>query len=231
MLKEKMEDYRQQLAAYEADPEYAEASRALAKLREQHEALNAKLTEKGSYIRDSRTIEMEIAKAKGALRAPAAAPAPAAAQAPAPGEKLEDPCPALLSVAADLLQSDVAALGAGVKDRVGQYLAALSDRRLVGVDLDAYGKATVAQAAARAPAPDLPAHDLDLVYLSLRLTLVEKVSSKVKFPFLIEDGLPIDDAKAGLLGRMLKHIGTLTQVLHVSANPAYAAVADLTANL
>jgi hypothetical protein len=231
MLKEKMEEYRQQLAAYEADPEYAEASRALAKLREQHEAINAKLTEKGSFIRDSRTIEMEISRAREALRGQAAVPAPQAPQAAATGEKLEDPCPALLAVAADLLQTDVATLGPAVKDRAAQYLAAFSDRRFAGVSFDPYGKAAVGQGTARLPVSDLPARDADIVYLSLRFTLVEKVSSKVKYPFLVEEGLPIDDAKAGLLGRMLRHIGTMTQVLHASANPAYAGAADLTANL
>jgi uncharacterized protein YhaN len=73
----------------------------------------------------------------------------------------------------------------------------------------------------------VPPKDLDLLYIALRLTLIEKVSSKMRVPVLIDDALVpgLEEPKAVLLGRMLKHLGTLTQVLQISAEPP-AGVSD-----
>ncbi len=52
----------------------------------------------------------------------------------------------------------------------------------------------------------------------MRLTLVEKYAAIAKVPLVVEDTFAgsIDETKTPLLLRMLKHLGTQTQVLHVT---------------
>jgi uncharacterized protein YhaN len=54
----------------------------------------------------------------------------------------------------------------------------------------------------------------------------------VKRPFLQDDVLAgVDEAKLPLVARMLKHLGTLTQVLHVTAHPGFGQMSDGTVNV
>ncbi len=236
LLLQKVQDYRDQLQALEADPEFAAASGQYQRLKAEQEALNQELTVKGAYVRDMREVEREIARTEESIQlAMAAAPAPAAAASsapPAPGEGFEDPAPGLLKLAADLLQVDVPSSGALLRDRLNQYVTALTDKRVLAVELDKDGKAVALVAGnKRVPAGELPPRDLDLVYLGLRLTIVEKVTAKVKVPLLIEDAPGVEEAKRVLFGRMLRHLGTLTQVLHATAHPAFASAAESSASL
>ena len=71
-----------------------------------------------------------------------------------------------------------------------------------------------------------------MYYLALRMSVVEKVSAKVKYPFLLEHPFEgMDEVKLPLIGRMLKHLGTLTQVLLVTSHPGLGQLADSTVNL
>jgi hypothetical protein len=76
----------------------------------------------------------------------------------------------------------------------------------------------------------LPAKALDLLYVALWLTSAEKAGAQTKLPVLIEDafGGVIDASKQSLFARMLKHIGTLTQVLHVIGASQTPPAADAT---
>jgi uncharacterized protein YhaN len=120
-----------------------------------------------------------------------------------------------------------------LRERCVQYFGALTDRRYVGVEWDKDGRTVVAAASGRRmPLGELPPREVDLFFLSLRLTVVEKVSPRVKLPLLVEDALiGVDEAKLPLLGRMLKHLGTMTQVLHVTAHPGFTPLSDGTVNL
>ncbi len=236
---EKVQAFREQLQAAESDPAQQAAAKKLEALRRESEGLDGKLQAlAGGYVRDPREVERELARVRESLelaRAPAAATtegsggveATAAAGDAAGGAGVEDPAPALLELAADLVQADVATVAGLIKDRCAQYLAALSDRRMLAVEFDHRGSAAAVLADRRVPVSDLPAKEADLVYLSLRLTLVEKLSVRAKLPLFIDDGLStLDPSRAPLLGRMLKHLGTLTQVLHVAPPAPAAAVAD-----
>jgi uncharacterized protein YhaN len=77
-------------------------------------------------------------------------------------------------------------------------------------------------------ARELPGKDLDLMYLALRLTLIEKAAAQHKLPVVIEDtfNTVIDAPKQPLFGRMVKHLGSLTQVLHVSGAGQSGSLAD-----
>jgi hypothetical protein len=98
-----------------------------------------------------------------------------------------------------------------------QYLTALADRRYHGADIDKDGKVSLHAPGRKVLLGDVGGKDVDLWYLALRLTIAEKYAARSRLPVVIEDGLSgiVEDSKLPLLNRMLKHLGTLTQVLHV----------------
>lgn len=235
LLAEKVQELQGKLAQYQANPDYQRAAESYEALKAEQEAINAELLEKGGYVREVREIERDIARTKEAMskpQAPARGATPPGGAPPAPAERLDDPCPAVLSLGADLFNTNVPAFGALLKDRCVQYFTALTDKRYVGVELEKDGKAFVLAAGKRIPAGELPGKDLDLLYLSLRLTLLEKYCTRYKAPVLVEDALQaVDPAKHALLGRMLKHLGSLGQVLHATTSPQWAQMADAVVNL
>ncbi len=232
----RVSELQDRLMQAETDPEFAQARQDYEALQRESDGINEQLRERsGGYIRDPREIERELARMRESIalaRSPSTAPV---ASEPSQGEAaqhFEDPGPTLLSQAADLVQTDILTLAASVKDRCGQYLAALTERRYLGIEFDPQGRASVMNAQGKVPASAMPDRDVDLYFLSLRMTLVERLSARQKVPLLIEDGLgAIDDARLPLWGRMLKHLGTLTQVVHVTSNPALGGMADSTASL
>ncbi|MFZ5467871.1 MAG: ATP-binding protein [Myxococcota bacterium] len=226
----KLEELKAQLREYEQNPEYASAAAAYQQLKTEQENINAQLLERGGgYVRDVREVEREIARVKesiGKARAPAA-PAPGASSK-APVDTFEDPSPALMMLGADLFTCDVPALHRLLKERAVQYLSALTDRRYHDLEVDKDGKAFVLAPERKVSASELPGKDLDMLYLALRLTLVEKYCQRFKVPVVVEDVLPlVDTSKHALLARMLKHLGTVTQVLHLTTSPAFVSAADV----
>ncbi|NTX62358.1 chromosome segregation protein SMC [Myxococcus sp. CA051A] len=235
LLAARVVELKDQLAAVEADPEFVAASTQRQALKDQLEALNAELIQKGSYVRDIREVERELGRVKESIALAKAPPPPAAAGpdgAPAPAEPLEDPSPALLAQAADIFTTDVLSVQAMLKDRCVQYLTALTDRRYQGVEWDKEGRAFALAGGRRVPVGEIPPKDLDLYYLALRMTVVEKGSARVKRPFVLEDVFAgVEEVKLPLIARMLKHLGTLTQVLHVTPHPGFAQMSDGTVNV
>jgi hypothetical protein len=224
---------RAQLVSMEKHPEFVEAARQLPVLRQQIELLNAKISEKGAFVRDLREVERELSRLKESIalaRNPQVAGMGMAGADMAGGgmEPLEDPAPLVLGLAGDLLATDVAAVIGMMRERCVQYFSALTERRYVGVEWDRDGRTMVVTSAGRRmPVGELPPREVDLFFLSLRLTVVEKVSARVKLPLLVEDALVgLDESRLPLLGRMLKHLGTLTQVLHVTPHPGLAQLSD-----
>ncbi|WAM29992.1 ATP-binding protein [Myxococcus sp. NMCA1] len=229
LLGARVAELRDQLHTMESDPDYLAAAAQVQSLKAEAEALNEELTQKGTYVRDMREVEREMGRLKESI-ALAKAPPPPAAPGPdgsVPVETLEDPSPVLLSQAADVFTTDILSVQAMLKERCVQYLTALTDRRYQGIEWDREGKAFALTAGRRVPVGELPAKDLDLYYLALRLTVVEKTSARVKRPFLLEDVFTgMEEVKLPLIARMLKHLGTLTQVLHVTSHPGFAQMSD-----
>ena len=61
----------------------------------------------------------------------------------------------------------------------------------------------------------LPSPLRDLVYVGLRLALLERVAGYKRLPIVVDDSFGILDLpKRVLIGKMLKGIGTQTQVIH-----------------
>jgi hypothetical protein len=235
LYRARVEELRAQLQQLESAPDFMQAAQQRDLLRQQAEALNAQLTQMGSYTRDSREVERELSRVKESIalaRAPAQAAAPGAAAEGSGVEALEDPTPALLNQASDLLAADIHATIGALRDRCIQYFTALTDRRYQGVEWDKDGKGYALAPGKRLPVGELPPKDLDLYYLALRLTVVEKACARVKLPLLIDDAFAaVEDVKLPLLGRMLKHLGSLTQVLHATAHPGFPQVSDGVVNV
>ena len=94
-------DVEKRLQAARLHPEYVAASTQLAELRAEQESLNAKLAEKGSYVRDARDVEREMARMREAL-----APAPRRVSSPGvpaaqDADGLDDFTPGLMNAAAE----------------------------------------------------------------------------------------------------------------------------------
>jgi hypothetical protein len=228
---------RAQLVATEKHPEYLAAAEQIPLLRQQIELLNAQVTEKGAFVRDVREVERELARLKESIqlaRNPQMMGGMPGMDMMGGGmDALEDPSPVLINLAADVLATNTQAVMGALRDRCVQYFSALTERRYVGVEWDRDGRTVVVAASGRRmPVGELPPREVDMFFLSLRLTVVEKLSPRVKLPLIIEDAFAgVDDAKLPLLGRMLKHLGTLTQVLHVTAHPGFGQLSDGTVNL
>jgi hypothetical protein len=235
LLEEKVAALEKELKAWEADPANRQVTAQHQKLKQQVDAINQKLTEQGGYIREAREVERELQRTKESIqKAKSGVPAGAGGSAPeqlpsSPGStsELEDPGPSLMKLASDLFQSDVPSLAGLIRDRANQYFSALTDRRYTGLEQDLNGAISAVAQGKKLKVGSIPSRDLDLLYLSLRLTLIEKYSARAKVPVFLEHDLGVEEAKLGLLSRMLKHLGTLTQVVHVTAHPAFPSVADL----
>jgi hypothetical protein len=165
-------------------------------------------------------------------KAPPAAP-PTTTPSGSPGaERFEDPSPALLAHAADLIHSDVGSVVAQVKERCATYLSALCDRRYGAVEFEPTGRSHLSTAEGRVPVGALPVADLDLYFLALRFSLIETVSVRAKIPVIIEDCLdPLGESHQALLGKILKQLGSVTQVLHVTSVRAFGEMADASISL
>jgi hypothetical protein len=234
ILRSRVEEARKQLGATKSGREIVAATQKQAELKARSDALAAKLQERaGGYVRESREVQREMQRVRESLEQARANPGPAeAAPSFSLGGSFEDPTPALLSIAAEHAQSDPAALASQVRDRCAQYLAALCDRRYTAVDLDARAGATLVTGDKRVRAADLIGREIDLFSVALRLALVEKVSTGLRVPLVIEDlDSLVEASRHAPLARMLKHLGTLTQVLHVSGSQGFASGADVRANV
>ena len=219
---------RQDAEARLASPEVVEARATVERLRTQLDALTRKLQDLGEgYTRDAREVERELARVRESI---ALARAGAGA---GPGGASDDPSTAVLAAVADVMVADVPAAAVLLRERCVQYVAALTDRRYTGVEWDRTGRVTLLAAdGRRLGAPEVPPKDLDLYYLALRMTAVERLTAKLKAPLLVEDAFAgVDEAKLPLVARMLKHLGTLNQVVHVTPHPGFAQLSDLQVNL
>ena len=131
--------------------------------------------------------------------------------------------------AAELLNLSVDELWSQITARLTAYLTALTDRRVVSGKPDDKGALVFAAPDGRSGSyMTLPPPLRDLVYVALRLALIERVSGYKRLPVVIDDAFGILDApKRALIAKMLKGIGTQTQVIHRVAETPPPGTADL----
>lgn len=135
----------------------------------------------------------------------------------------------LIDRAADLLNLGPEELWAQLQPRLLSYFAALTDRRVASASRESNGLLTLAAAGGRSgPYTSLPPPLRDLVYVALRLALLERVCGYKRLPVIVDDAFgTLEPAKRALVARMLKGISTQTQVLHRMTEAPPAGTADL----
>ncbi|HET9594335.1 MAG TPA: hypothetical protein VFP65_02075, partial [Anaeromyxobacteraceae bacterium] len=217
-------DARERLAAFEARPEtkvaLEERTHVEVELRQAEAALAA---EAGGWVRDPRSVEMELERVQAEPVATDGGEPPVAAVSPPPADALRE----LMQRAAEELGGSPAAAVREVQARASQLAHTLSGGRLASLSVDDRGN-LVAQAAGRSgPAAALAPAERDLLWLALKLAVVERVLSAGKELALFEDpfsALPEGVRRA--TGRLLKGLARPGQLLHASADAAFRESAD-----
>jgi len=135
----------------------------------------------------------------------------------------------LIDRAAELLNMPSEELWSQMGARFTAYLTALTDKRVVSAKPDEKGLLTLTAPDGRTgPYTSLPPPLRDLVYVALRLTLIERVVGYKRLPVVVDDAFgSLDAAKRALIAKMLKGIATQTQVIHRVIEAPPAGTADL----
>jgi len=203
---------------------------ALARLEQvkQDASAGAAAAEAASLQEEKARLEQRIA-AQGFARAVADVEADLRrARAPQPPRDPGTLAKDVLAAAARLLGREPAHVVSEVAPRLGQFLAALTDKRLSGAKIDSSGQVYLT-------APDgrtgtltaLPPPLRDLAYAALRLCLLEKVVAAKKLPILVDDSFAALDApKQAVVAKMLKAIAAHAQVIHRIADAVPQGIAD-----
>lgn len=175
-------------------------------IEQEREALKQQLKERESVVnsfgfsRDPALIRRELAACEELLGGRAAD---------------ADPLAGPIELGAQLAGTTPPVLVDSFKERLAQYLGALTDRRFVGVRPVSPGVCHVlAQGGASGPISGLPPADRDLVFLGVRLALAERLGGPAKLPLVFDEpSLLVDGNHRGLFVKMLKALGGATQVL------------------
>lgn len=219
------DEWRRRLVEWEAGPEHAEAADEKERVQREIQDIEARLAEEaGGYVRDPRQVEQDIARVEADQAAP---PPPAAAAAAHPPAPAGDPLKVLLERAAAELRASPAAVLRGVQPRVSQLLPALSGQRLGGCLADDRGNLLVQAAGKISPMASLPSADRDLVFLSVKVGLVEQALAGGRTVAFAEDafaGLPEQSRR--ILARLLKQMARAGQIVHATSDPVFREAAD-----
>jgi hypothetical protein len=218
-------EWRGRLAEWEAAPESRGAAAEKAKVEEALRLVEARLSaEAGGFVRDVRSIEAEIQR----LEAEAAAPAgPSAAPVPPSGAGGVEPLRALAERAAAELGGTAAAAVRAVAPKASAALAGLSFQRLQALQVDERGNVQIQTGGRPVPAMSLPIADRDLVWLALKLSLVEQALAGGGLVAVAEDAFGgLSEGARRFAARLLKQIARPGQVLHATTDPSFREAAD-----
>jgi hypothetical protein len=164
-------------------------------------AVDDEIVESGGSVGSTSELEREAVALSASLGIPI-------------GPAVDDAQP-LLDLAGALLTADLAGVVALVKDRVATYVQRLSDGRFHGLAFGPRGEVSVVDAAGAVVLfTALPLVDRDLVYLSLKLTIIETGVRGTRLPVIFERALDVfPEAHAPVLVLLLQFLGSLTQVV------------------
>lgn len=207
----------ERLQQLKADPELSRAAAEIPLLDAEKAKLEEQVQATG-FSRPVAEIEADLNRALGVSSAKGDAAIP---EAEVPND--------LLSRAAGLLNLPPGELWAQLAARFTAYLVALTDRRVVSGKLDEKGVLVLTAPDGRSGSyMTLPPPLRDLVYVALRLALLERVCGHKRLPIVVDDAFALLEApKRALIGKMLKGISTQTQVIHRVAEAPAAGTADL----
>jgi len=207
---------RERLEKVKADPDVSRAAGEIPQLQAEKAKLEEQVQATG-FSRPVSEIEADLERATGISSATAAA----VPEAEVPKQ--------LVFRAKDLLGLSPEQLWAQLAARLDAYLLALTDKRVVSARLDEKGVLVLVAPDGRSgPYMTLPPPLRDLVYVALRLSLLERVGGHKRLPIVVDDAFaPLDAPKRALIGKMLKGISTQTQVIHRVGEPPAAGTADV----
>jgi hypothetical protein len=213
----KREAARARLVELKKNPELSRVPIETPLLISEKQKLEAEVLQQG-FARPLGEIEIDL---KAALGLAAGAKPSAVGEAEVPKD--------LVDRAADLMALSPEELWTQIVPRLGAYLAALTDKRIVSGKPDGKGQLQLAGADGRGgPYQGLPQPLKDQAYLALRLSLIEKVASYKKLPVIVDDAFgTLDPAKRALAHKMLKAISGLTQVIHRTPEAPPQGIADV----
>jgi len=227
-----VEGWRARLADWNSAPETAGAVAERVRVEEELKAVESRLSsEAGGFVRDVQSVEAELERIKAELAnptVPAATPAPAAAPAPRATPALAgEPLRGLLERAAAELGGSPASVARTLGAKASQLLAGLTLNRFSAVSADDRGNVQVVTGGRPSPALTLPPADKDLVFVALKLALLEQAVTSGKTVALVEDAFGgLSDGARRTIGRFLKQAARSGQILHATSDPACREAAD-----
>jgi TolA-binding protein len=243
---------RARLEQTHASPEFSALSSEAETLAAEIADLESRLRASGAVgvspadlMRDIEALRASVERAERGETAPATPDPPAALDAaenpvgamgggrfePALGEgpRMPDPGPVFLARLADALQKSPETVGEEVRERLGQYLTALTGRRFTGLMFAGRGALMVVPAGGAAlPWDAVPPPDRDTVWLALRLGLAEAFIRHAPQPLVLEAPFDaaLDPGVWTLCGQMVRYLGGIGQALHLTPERSWADHAD-----
>jgi DNA repair exonuclease SbcCD ATPase subunit len=219
---------KQRLQEWEADAQTTDALAERARVEEEMRAVETRLSEQaGGFVRDVQSVEAELARVEAEAAAPPA-PAPAPAPAPRPAAAAGgEPLRGLLERAAAELGGSPASVARGLAARASQAVAGFTLNRLTAVSADDRGNVQVTSGGRAVPAMTLPPGERDLVFLALKVALLEQALAGGRSVALLEDAFAgLSDGVRRTGARLLKALAKPGQVIHATTDPAFREAAD-----
>lgn len=196
------------LEALRAMPELAQVAAERPALLEEKQVLELTVAAQG-FARGVGEIENDLKRELGLI-------APEQPKDKKPGAEDGGETRRAVDRACEILGTTAAELWPPLGPRLGSYLTALTDKRIVAGRPDATGALLLQAADGRmGPWATLPQPMKDQSWVALRLALLERVVAVKKLPVVVDDAFAsFDPARRALLGKMLKALSAQTQVVH-----------------
>ena len=120
-----------------------------------------------------------------------------------------------------------------MKDRFNVYVQAFTGKKYNEGDLSSEKNISLRSATGSyTDLKDLTPSTQDAAWLAFKLSLIEILYQKVKFPVILDDPLRnLDDSRLAMVSKALKRLGAACQVILLSTQRAHSKVADNTLNL
>lgn len=223
-------EWRRRLEEWEGNPQIGAAEQERAKVEGERRALEARTSEElGGFVRDVRSVEQEIQRLEGELAAPPpVAPAAPVPRPAVPGGGSAEPIRGLLERAAAELGGSSSGVGRAVAQKASQIAIGLTFQRITAVQVDDRGGVHAVTGGRPVPTLTLPSADRDLVFLSLKLALMEQALAAGKLVAVLDQEAfaALSDGARRFAARTLKQIARPGQIVHATTDPAFREAAD-----